>query len=146
MHWAPRLFIVSSMFLAGPVLNGQSIARSAISAFGSAFYSGQRGFQQTVGQSSPTKNRQGFIQPNIKSSQSRISLKIFPNPTRDKIQLINDFQDVRLTIFNAHGLELLSTFSHAGDLTILTVNSWPAGTYYIRFENPAFSDLVFIKI
>jgi hypothetical protein len=28
----------------------------------------------------------------------------------------------------------------------VSVISWPAGTYYIRFENPAFSDLVFIKI
>mgnify|MGYP001039452653 CR=1 FL=1 len=146
MHWAPRLFIVFSILLSGTLLNGQSIARSAISAFGSTFQTGQRAFQQTIGQSSPTKKRQGFIQPNQKATESRISLKLFPNPTRDKIQLINDIRDVRLTIFNAHGLELLSTISHVGELTILSVASWPAGTYYIRFENPAFSDLVFAKI
>ena len=146
MHWALRLFIAFNILLSGPLLRGQSIARSAISAFGSTYQNGMRTIQQTVGQSSPTTNRQGFIQPNNMVAVSRISLKLFPNPTRDEIQLINDIRDVRFTIFNAHGLELLSTTSHGGYLTTVSVISWPAGTYYIRFENPAFSDLVFIKI
>lgn len=66
------------------------------------------------------------------------SLKILPNPTRDKFKLNFDAKEdtpFNLTIINIHGQTIIKSVMFQGSDLEIDLSAQPAGIYFVRVES-----------
>lgn len=141
-----RYIILFSLLFGFKGSYAQSIMRSTISILGgSSVLDNTVVIQQTVGQPSPTKYRQGFIQPYLKFSNEKLDLQIYPIPSSDFITIANSKFQSTFSISNHHG-SIIQGELEPFETKKVNILALPAGVYFITYGSPQYKVSKFIKV
>jgi len=132
---------------------GQSVARQTIQVAGKSVHSGPNVvMQSSTGQSSPTQNRQGFIQPPyFVQTKGKNILRVYPSPTLGISTVEFDFESSdQLQVIDMNGRLVVSEIiQNTESKKELDLSGFASGKYIIRIlrrgDNEAEGSLLKIK-
>ncbi len=74
------------------------------------------------------------------------SFSLYPNPGDRSFNLVNRSEtDYQAVIMDAYGRSLYTTFSGAGETSVIEAIDWPSGVYYIRMKTSEGSGIATLK-
>ena len=129
-------FLCFLLFSASWALNAQSISRQTIQVAGkSMVHSSGVVVESSVGQPSPTNDRQGFIQPPFfRQTSSGETLKVYPSPTAGLATIEFSFKGNELVTLTDEQGRLIQSFFIPDEVTTYPIDltGRSAGKFYLQ--------------